>query len=99
MMTAIAVQMMNRGTRFSIRVVPLGCRGCQLRRKELQVLGGAILRGGFVIGLAPGIIGSAELILLLIEDFAATIDPVIGLGPCGTRAIGHIFPAFFGLGE
>src|ERR1700745_3691951 len=100
MTTAMAVQMMNRGTRFSIKVGPASSQSSlATAATRLEVLGGAVLRSRFVVSLPSGIVSGAELIFLLIEHFAAAIDPIICLRPRGACPVANELASLFGLGQ
>src|SRR6266550_7112029 len=80
--TAIAVTMMNRGTRFSIKLdLRYRSRRRAIRRRTrwLQVLGGRIFARRLVVCLSARVVGSPELIFLLVQNVASTIDPFLGL--------------------
>src|SRR5690349_19784892 len=100
MITAMAVQMMNRGTRLSIKVSPASVLiGAAPARKALQILGGAVFRSGFVVSLAARVVSRAELVFLLVQHIAAAIHPVVGLRTSVIGASAHVFPALFRLGK
>src|SRR6202030_964776 len=93
--TATPVKAINSGVRFSIVILPNSTAECT----ELQVLGRRGFRGRLLIGLATGLVGGAELILLLIHDVASPINPLGSLLAGLAGASTNVFSSFLGPSE
>src|SRR5712692_741184 len=96
--TTAAVIAANKSV-ASISIAPFYSAWLPRRMAASQILRTAAFRGGgFLISLPSGFIRRPELLLLLVQDAAATIHPVGGLLASLVRAIAHELPALVGLG-
>src|ERR1700722_12158977 len=93
--TASPVSAMNTVI-WSITVAPSDRNQRRRKNHALETLGRACLRRGFVVRLTACFVGGAELVLLLIDRFAAPIGPLSGLFTRFAGAASHIVPAILG---